>query len=227
MFVHSPIELKYDSLGCETLSTGRTYVTPEGKKYPSITTVLNLLNEDHLKEWRKNVGDQEAERVSRVAAKRGDTAHTIVEHYLDNKPLKSSDYMPNAWASFLSIKKALDKRLGAIYLQEKPLYSDHLGVAGRVDLVADFDGKRSIVDLKTSSRRKSEDDIQNYFMQEAGYAIMFEERTRIPITQLVTVMAVDYTPDPLVFIQHRDLWVKPLRETIREYQRRSAETLHR
>lgn len=220
MFTHEPVELKYGSLVCETLPTGRTYVTPEGRKYPSITTVLNILNEDFVREWRKNVGEEEANRVSRVAGKRGDSTHTIVERYLSNENPKATDYMPNAWGSFLSVRKALDKRLGKIYLQEKPLYSDHLQVAGRVDLVADFDGKRSIVDIKTSNRVKSEEDIENYFMQESGYAIMFEERTGIPITQLVTVMAVDHMAEPLVFIQHRDQWVKPLRETIREYQRR-------
>jgi len=219
-FIHEAVDLKYGELHCETLPTGRTYVTPEGRKYPSITTVLSILNEDFIREWRHSVGEKEANRVSRVASKRGDRAHAIVEKYLSNENPKATDYMPNAWSSFLSVKKVLDKRLGAIYLQERPLYSDHLQVAGRVDLVAQFDGKRSIVDIKTSSRMKTEEDVHNYFMQESAYAIMFEERTGLPITQLVTLMAVDYMPDPLVFITHRDKWVNPLRETIREYQRR-------
>jgi genome maintenance exonuclease 1 len=220
MFIHEPVELKYGDLVCETLPTGRTYLTPEKRKYPSITTVLAINNEDHIREWRARVGEEEANRVSRVAAKRGDTAHTIVERFIKNQEVKPETYMPNAWASFKAIRPVLEKRLGKIFLQEKPLYSDHLGVAGRVDLIPEWDGKRSIVDIKTSSRVKTKEDISNYFMQEAAYAIMFEERTGLPVTQLVTVMAVDFMPEPLIFIEHRDNWTKQLLETISEYRRR-------
>ena len=105
-----------------------------------------------------------------------------------------------------------------IILQEAQLYSDHLQVAGRVDLIAEFDGKLSILDVKTSTRVKTKDDIHHYFMQEAAYAIMFEERTGIPITQLVTLMTVDFAP-PIVFKEHRDNWTAKLWETIKEHRR--------
>jgi hypothetical protein len=88
-----------------------------------------------------------------------------------------------------------------------------------VDLVAEFDKKPSIIDFKTSKRVKTEKDIHTYFMQEAAYAIMVEERTGLPITRLVTIMAIDFS-EPLVFIQKRDDWTKPLLETITEYNRR-------
>lgn len=218
MFVHSPIALSYGEMICETLPSGRTYTTPEGKKYPSITTVLNILGEEFFAQWTKSVGEENAERIKRTAAKRGDSTHTIVEKYLSNQIPQAKDYMPNAWVSFQSVKKVLDKRLGKIFLQEKPLYSNHLGVAGRVDLIAEFDGVRSIVDIKTSSRMKTAEDIEAYFMQECAYSIMFEERTGLPITKLVTLMAVDHRPDPLVFVQHRDDWVNPLLETLRRYK---------
>jgi hypothetical protein len=217
-FKHSPLELTYGELVCETLPTGRTYVTPEGKKYPSITTVLSIHSKDTISEWRQRVGEEEANRVSRVAAGRGGSAHTLLERYLNNEEVVKEGNMPNAWASFQSVCYIFDQRVGTIYLQEKPLYSDHLGVAGRVDLVAEFDGKPSIVDLKTSSRVKTEEDIHTYFMQEAAYAIMVEERTGKPITQLVTVMAVDFA-EPIVFIQKRDKWTGPLLDTIKEYRR--------
>jgi len=223
MFLHEPVALPYGEMICETLTTGRTYITPEGKKYSSITTVLNILHEDFFAQWAQSVGEENAERTKRVAGKRGDSTHTIVEKYLSNKNPTAKDYMPNAWASFSAVKKVLDKRLGKIFLQEKPLYSDHLKVAGRVDLVAQFDGVRAIVDIKTSSRMKTAEDIEAYFMQECAYSIMFEERTGLPITKLVTIMAVDHRPDPLVFVQHRDDWAEPLIETLRKYQNRQSE----
>jgi hypothetical protein len=53
-------------------------------------------------------------------------------------------------------------------------------------------------------------------MQEAGYAVMWEERTGMPITQLVTIMAVDHE-EPIVFVEHRDEWIGKLQETIEQY----------
>ena len=104
------------------------------------------------------------------------------------------------------------------------MYSEHLGVAGRVDCIAEFNGKLSIIDFKTSMKPKKKDWIKNYFMQESAYAIMFEERTGIPITQLVTIVAVDGTNDPQVFVEHRDDWVRPLKDTIAKYNEEQEST---
>ena len=223
IFNHTPVDLGYESLLCENQSSGRTYVTPQGNRYPSITSVLGILSKDSIREWRQRVGDVEANRVSRVAAGRGTSVHSLVEDYLDNK-LTEADLdgglkaMPHAVAAFGSIKPILDERLDDICIQEAPLYSDHLRVAGRCDIVAKFDGVLSVVDIKTSSRVKTADDIHSYFIQESAYAIMFEERTGIPITNIVTVMAVDFAP-PIVFKEHRDNWTKLLLETIAEHRR--------
>lgn len=219
VFKHIPIDLGYADLLCETLSTGRTYLTPQGKKYPSITTVLGILSKNDIREWRQRVGEEEANRVSRRATGRGTQVHNLVEKYLNNTPLDESKLMPHIKNSFDSLKPLLEKHVDCIHLQENPLYSDHLQVAGRVDLIAEFDNQLAVIDIKTSNRAKTKDDIHGYFMQEAAYAIMFEERTGIPITKLVTIMAVDYQ-DPLVFVEHRDNWTKTLRETIREHARR-------
>ena len=125
--------------------------------------------------------------------------------------------MPNIIANFLSVKEVLDERIGKIYGQELPLYSDHLRVAGRVDCVAQFDGKDSIIDFKTSRKPKLRKYITNYFQQESAYAVMWEERTRMPITQLVTIVAVDDSK-PQVFIEHRDNWVPELLQTIKLFE---------
>lgn len=218
-FNHVPVNLGYEELVCETISTGRTYLTPKGSRYPSITSVLGILSENDIREWRARVGATEANRISRIAASRGTSVHTLVEDYLNNKEIDLKKTMPNALAAFRSIQPILADRLDDIYIQEAQLYSDHLRVAGRCDIVAKFDGVLSIVDIKTSSRVKTADDIHHYFMQEAAYAIMFEERTGIPIANLVTVMAVDFA-NPVIFKEHRDNWVKPLLETIEEHRKR-------
>jgi CRISPR/Cas system-associated exonuclease Cas4 (RecB family) len=114
------------------------------------------------------------------------------------------------------VKEQLDTRLTTVYSQEAPLYSEHLGLAGRVDCVGVWDGKNSIIDYKTSRKLKKKEWISSYFMQCAAYAIMWEERTGMPITQLVVLIAVDDN-EPQVFIEHRDNWVQPLLDVIEQY----------
>jgi genome maintenance exonuclease 1 len=166
--------------------------------------------------WRDRIGHEEADKISRQAAGRGTAVHTMCEKYVNNDPDYSKGAMPNILFDFNRIKDTLDTRIGIVYGQESPLYSDHLGVAGRVDCVAEFDGKLSIIDYKTSRKTKKKEWIDGYFMQECFYAIAWEERTGIPITQLVTIISVDDAPAQ-IFIEHRDDWDKELTKAIQEY----------
>jgi hypothetical protein len=221
MFEHVEIELH--EMEAVTTEEGRVYKTPEGIGLPSITTVLSILSRDSIEAWKKKVGVEEANKISHRAATRGTAVHEIIEKYLDNKEDYRDGYTPDIIESFIALKPILDGKLGRIFAQEAPLYSNHLGVAGRVDCVAEFDGKLSIIDFKTSRKPKRKNYIQNYFMQEAAYSIMWEERTRMPITQLVTIIAVDQH-EPQVFIEHRDNWVRPLRDTIEKYNEENTST---
>lgn len=219
-FNHKELELGYEDLVTESSErSGRVYCTPDGSRYPSITTVLSILSEDTIREWRQRVGAEEANRVSRIASSRGTQVHNIIERYLRNE----EDYLTGAslvaQANFKSIKPIIEERIGDIWAIEAPLYSDHLGIAGRCDCIAEWDGVLSIIDWKTSGRIKSKDDIHSYFIQKSAYAIMFEERTGKPIVNLVTAMTVD-NEEPLIFKEHRDNWAPKLIETIGEYRRR-------
>jgi len=233
MFKHVPVELT--EMTAVTTDTGRQYETPEGITLPSITTVLSILSRDSIAKWRARVGEKEANRVSYRASTRGTSVHEICEKYVNNDPdwnkymainpdngeMKMTKRTPDLIDSFLKIKPILDERLTLVHAQEAPLYSTHLGVAGRVDCVGVFDGKLSIIDYKTSMKPKRLDWIKNYFMQESAYAIMWEERTGMPITQLVTVISVDNN-EPQVFVEHRDNWVRPLRDTIAQYKEENS-----
>ena len=221
MFEHVNVELT--EMDAVTTDSGRKYKTPEGVNLPSITTVLSILSRDSIAAWRKRVGEEEANRISHRASTRGTAVHEIIEKYIDNKEDFKDGYTPDIISSFLDVKSILDDRIGRVYAQEAPLYSNHLGVAGRVDCVAEFDGKLSIIDFKTSLKPKKKDWVKNYFMQESAYAIMWEERTGQPITQLVTIISVDNAPQQ-VFIEHRDNWVRPLRETIEKYNEEQSST---
>jgi genome maintenance exonuclease 1 len=215
MFNHTPVELT--EMNAVTTESGRKYRTPEGVDLPSITTVLSLLSRDGIAAWRKKVGEEEANRISHRASTRGTKVHEIIEKYVDNDPNYRDGYTPDIIASFQDVKPILDNNIGDVFAQEAPLYSNHLGVAGRVDCVAMYNGKPSIIDYKTSRKPKQVKWITNYFMQEAAYAIMWEERTGMPIVQLVTIISVDNS-EPQVFIEHRDNWIRPLQDVIKQYK---------
>ena len=218
-FEHANINLGYDDIVANTTKSGRSYACPNGKSYPSVTTVLSILSEEAIQKWRARVGEEEANRVSYRASSRGTSVHEIIEKYLDNDPNFQKDYMPNIIDNFKAIQNILDNRVGKIYAQEAPLYSDHLGLAGRVDCIGEFDGEISIIDFKTSKKIKKKEWITNYFIQESAYAIMWEERTKMPIVNLVTIISVD-NEEPQVFKEHRDNWTSKLLETIEEYRKR-------
>jgi len=193
---------------------GRKYQTPSGKSYPSVTSVVGLLGKEAIREWRARVGEEEANRVSARAARRGTTIHSLCENYLLNKEVKPGLFDVE---TFDSIKPLLN-RINNIHCLETQLFSDHLQVAGTVDCIAEFDGRVSVIDFKTSSRIKSREDIPGYFMQTSAYAVMFEELTRIPVDRLVVIMSVD-DEAPLLFIEKRDDWIGQFIELRNDYSK--------
>jgi genome maintenance exonuclease 1 len=180
----------------------RVYETPSGRAYPSVTTVTGLHSKQAILDWRKRVGDAEANRISTTAAKRGTRIHTLCESYLNNEHVE-----PNLFdtETFKAIKPYLNN-IQDVHCLETPLYSDHLEVAGTVDCIAKYNGKMSVIDFKTSKRKKSRDDIHNYFMQCSAYAVAFEERTGVPVSKIVIIMAVD-DDDTIIFEEKRDDWI--------------------
>ena len=216
-FIHETIDLGYDDLVADTQPSGRTYFDPDGNRYPSITTVLSILNKEELAAWRKRVGDAEANKIGNRAAARGTQVHNIIEKYLLNEDI--SDFLPHVRQSLGNLRPILNRSIGRIFGLEAPLYSRYLGLAGRVDCVAEWEGVPSIIDFKTSRRPKKHEKIPNYFAQMAGYAVMWEERTGMPITNTVIVMDVD-DHEPIIFREHRDNHIQLLIDTKKEYDRR-------
>jgi len=198
---HSFLELQ-----SETTPAGRYYITPNGQRLPSVTTVLGRkLDKSGLLEWRARVGEEEANRISTQAAVRGTAIHSIAEKYLLNEETYPPKTMPANMSTFAGIQKLLDKHVDRIYAIEAPLYSLNLNAAGRTDCVATWDGVPSIIDFKTSRKLKKEEWIQSYFLQATAYSIMFEELTGVHIPQFVILVAVDYE-DPQIFAKQTKIF---------------------
>ena len=217
VFEHVDLDIGYDDLVTDTKPTGRVYVAPDGSNYPSVTTVLSILGEDSIRAWRQRVGEDEANRISHRASNRGTAVHDILERYLKNED--TSDNLPHIKQSLANLRPILDRSIGKIFGLEVALYSRHLGMAGRCDCIAEWNGVPSIIDFKTSRRVKKKENISNYFAQASAYAIMFEERTGLAIPNTVILMDVDDNA-PLVFEEHRDNYIDLLLDTKKEYDKR-------
>lgn len=190
----------------------RYYVTPQGNKYPSVTTVLSEEKKKELKRWREWVGEEEANRVKQFAAKRGSRFHTHCENYLTNKPVE------NDMGIMFDQFKPLLNRITKINCLEQHLYSDELRVAGQVDCVGEFDNFPSVIDFKTSSKLKLREHIWDYFMQASAYSYMLFERTGIDI-QMITLLISCEKPEGTcqIFIDKRDNWLGKFRELRNKY----------
>jgi genome maintenance exonuclease 1 len=214
MFNYCPPK-NIDDLKSQTLSDGKRYYTlPDGTNLPSVTTVLGAMKKDAIMAWRKRVGDEVANAISKKATSRGTNVHTLCERYLNNDSL--GDIMPDAKEMFNDIKPLLDQ-INNIHYQEQALWSTKLGLAGRVDCIAEFAGTLSVIDFKTSKKVKSIKDIEDYFWQTSAYALMYEELVGTPIDQVVIIMAVENSK-PLLFIQKTEDHIDGLVKAIQYYK---------
>lgn len=206
-------------LKATTTENGRRYATPDGKMYPSITTVLGF-NKDKKKlfEWRKRVGEEEANRITKKSAGRGTKLHSVCESYLLNEmnDMKISTMMPDIKDFFMQLKPYIDECVGDVYGLEQSLYSHRLRIAGRTDCIAEWEGKLSIIDYKNSIREKKEDFIQDYFIQCTGYAEMFTEITGRPIDQIVVAIANE-EGKPQIFKREKSKYVAELQRYVGKY----------
>jgi genome maintenance exonuclease 1 len=222
-FTHEKIDIKESNLKQINRKSGRVYMDEEHNEYPSITSVLSILSKDGIQAWRERVGEEEANKISRQAIQKGNAVHDLLELYVNNEyrpsALGQGDPLPYIMKIFYDIAPIIDINLSKVYATEQRLHSKHLGVAGTADCVGVWNGKNSIIDWKTSNKWKKKEWVSNYFMQTAGYAIMWEELTGMPITQLVVCIAGDKGPQ--IFIEHRDNWDKELIETIDKFKRRT------
>ena len=171
----------------------RYYKVPDTDKYfPSVTSITSFKNAQFFKEWRTKIGEDEATRITARATQRGTTFHSIAEDYIRGN-LDVDKYIGNNPMSvrmFQAAKKEIN-RISRVHCLETFLYSHYLGLAGRVDCIAEFDGELAVIDFKTSTKEKKEDWIESYFVQETAYAAMFLERSGIEVKKIVTIIATE------------------------------------
>ena len=211
-FRHIDMESAFDDLPVEQKSGLRFYKSPNDKWLPSVTTVTGWSKRDFFKEWRTKPGNL---AESRRCLTRGNELHQIIEDYINNKEDIFKAKQPHNIELFNQLKPELH-RIDNIYAQEVPLWSETVGLAGRVDCVAEFDGELSIIDFKGSTKTKKEEWIENYFRQATAYAIMFQEKTGIEIKNIVIMVACE-NGDNQIFIKKPINYVKGLYDDIKTF----------
>ena len=222
-FEHQTVELpKIKQKNNALPDGGRGYETPEGKLYPSITTVLSVRNKKGLHEWRDRVGHDVANYIARTAAQRGTAVHKMWEDFLNNQHLawpdefekhKSKNFL--AWCLFTQMRETLSN-INNIKCLESSLYSDTLKVAGQVDCIAEYKGNLSVIDFKTSSKERDDAWNENYYIQTCAYAEMFKERTGQTVDKLVILVV---TQDGTVqeFIKDKKEYNELLDSSLKEW----------
>jgi len=199
----------------------RFYKLPKTDKYyPSVTSITSFKNAKFFKEWRTKIGEDEANRITARATQRGTAFHSIAEDYI-NGELDLDKYLDNNPLSVRMFQSAKDtlNRIDNIHCLESFLYSHYLGLAGRVDCIAEFDGELAVIDFKTSTKEKKEEHIENYFVQETAYAAMFLERTGIEVKKIVTLIATEEGSIQIFQKHNLDDYLQLLKSYIEEFVR--------
>ena len=194
MFLHKPPMKDLPPLKAKTSDVGRFYTNLEtNESYPSITTVLGAQSKQGILEWKKRVGEDVANHISNQAATRGTAVHNMVEDHLNNINVDEVEkykkqFLPRMM--FNVLKPELIK-INNIRLQEAAMYSSDYTVAGRVDCIGEYDGVLSVIDFKTSTKEKSEDWIENYFVQGSAYSQMYKEHFGEEVPQIVILITTE------------------------------------
>jgi len=208
--------INFPELKTKTIDKKRFYITPEGNEYPSITTVLSPRGKEGLMKWRKRVGEKVANHICNKAATRGTKVHKMCEDFLNGEDMThhKKDFLP--YCLFNELKDKTFDNINEVIAQEITLYSDKYKVAGRTDLIANYRHELSIVDFKTSTNERKDSYNENYYIQTAAYAEMFEELTGQPINQIV-ILVVTENGTVQEFIKDKQEYIPLLEETIEEW----------
>jgi genome maintenance exonuclease 1 len=157
------------------------------------------------------------------SAERGERLHAVLERYVLNEEVDYRSLMGSTAELFQQIKPILDEHIGTIYAIERPLYSKTLGIAGRVDIIADWKGKPAVIDFKSSDRPKKKEWIDGYFMQESLYSYMTFEMRNLFVPQLVTLVASPELHSAQVFEERAADWLPKAINIVEKFYEQAAQ----
>lgn len=186
----------YQTLKREQTVVGRRYLTPDGNKLPSVTTILEATkskeSRDAIFEWQRRIGVEKARQITTEAANRGTRMHTYLERYIKEGEIPNKGGNPFGWASWnmadIVIREGL-KNVSEYWGVEVPVYHPEI-YAGTTDCVGIHSGEESILDFKQSNKPKKREWIDDYFIQICAYAEAHNKVWNTSIRKGVILMCV-------------------------------------
>lgn len=214
----------YAKLDRQTLEGERRYLTPDGEKLPSVTTILDATKPEEakkaLREWRKRVGEKQAQQITTEAAGRGTRMHKWLENYIKTGETGEPGSNPYSLQSHQMAQSIIREGLSKcdeFWGTEVPLYYPKV-YAGTTDLVGVHDGSEAIMDHKQTNKPKKREWIEDYFIQLAAYAAAHNEVHGTKIRKGVIFMCSadnqyqEFIAEGSDFDQWTDRWFKRVEE---------------
>jgi hypothetical protein len=162
----------YSTIERESVDGKRLYATPDGRRVPSVTTILSQTKDmTHLHAWRKRVGESEAQRIATESANIGTVMHKSLERHVlgqDRTPGSNLIQQKAHEMANVIIEHGL-KGVTEVWGSEINLYYPEL-YAGTTDLVGVYNGAPAIMDFKQSRRLKKAEWVEDYYLQLVAYS---------------------------------------------------------
>jgi len=198
----------YQEMKKVSVDGSRRYLTPDGSKVPSVTTILEATKSEEKKQilqnWRRKVGYKNAQQITTEAAGRGTRMHKWIEDYIKLDTFGEPGSNPYSQQSHLMANEIIENGLSKcdeFWGTEVSLHFPKV-YAGTTDLCGVHEGAEAIMDHKQSNKIKKREWIDDYFIQTAAYALAHNEVYGTNIRKGVIFMCVK--PDLI-----DNVWSKP------------------
>jgi genome maintenance exonuclease 1 len=213
---------KYDELKQinDSVTRKRVYLTPDGEKLPSVTTILSSTKDmTHLIAWKKRVGEENAKRITTEAAGVGTAMHANLERFLCGMERQPGNNVVHVQANKMAeviIQNGL-KNVDEVWAMEQSLYFPGL-YSGTTDLCGVFNGKPAIMDHKQTNKPKKEEWVEDYKLQLVAYAMAHNEVYGTDIKTGVVFMCSrdlqyqQFEVTEETFPKYRDMWLDKVEE---------------
>ena len=204
----------------DSVTRKRVYLTPDGEKLPSVTTILSSTKDmTHLNEWKKRVGEENARRITTEAAGIGTAMHANLERFLCGMERQPGNNVVHVQANKMAeviIQNGL-KNVDEVWAMEQSLYFPGL-YSGTTDLCGVFNGKPAIMDHKQTNKPKKEEWVEDYKLQLVAYAMAHNEVYGTDIKTGVVFMCSrdlqyqQFEVTEETFPKYRDMWLDKVEE---------------
>jgi genome maintenance exonuclease 1 len=211
----------------DPITRKRVYLTPDGEKTPSVTTILGATKDQtHLIEWRKRVGEENAAQITKEASGVGTAMHNNLERFIAGLERQPGNNLVHVQANKMAnviIEQGL-KDVNEVWAMEQSLYFPGL-YSGTTDLVAVYKGNPSVCDYKQTNKPKKAEWVEDYFLQLMAYILAHNEVYGTDIREGHVFMCsrdlqyqqFDLTPDN--FNKYQDMWLAKVEDYYLNYHK--------